>query len=710
MKLKWKIALPVLALLLLAALLTTAVNYFVTRSSIDDIVDTIIESNLDTLVNQVGRAATIEQVMSDEMDNKNIALTRAFAEIVRLHAVNGDLDLQDEAEWQRVAKMLGVSEVHITDGEGVLIGGNIAGYYGFDFKTSAQTIPFLRILDDPSYELAQEPQPNGAEQKPFQYISTARTDTKGIVQVGHDAEVVQVFLDLMDTANTAKDMKIGSTGSAAFVRDGIMAYSHNTAKIGKDVSKESWYASVSSGRGKEWLDIDGETFYTGYANTGGMTMLVLFPQSEYNSYVSPALRSGIIGIVVAVIITAITYVLVSRSLKPLEFLSSFMRKAGSTGDVALRPEDSEEIRKLSLIKDEIGQTVDGCAGLFKHITKIASELESIAGGDLTVIIDQLSEADTMGKSLNHMVDTLDIMFAGINDSAEQVLNGSRQSADGAQALAQSSTQQASSVEELSVSVNEIAQRITNNAAIAAKTSQLSETIKVNAEKGSRQMDEMTAAVTEINQASQSIGKIIKTIDDIAFQTNILALNAAVEAARAGQHGKGFAVVAEEVRNLASKSADAAKDTGNLIANSMDKAELGSRIAAETASSFAEIVSGINESSRLINEIADSLESESAGVSQINIGIEQVTTTVQQNSATAQESAAASVEMSSQSAKLQDLVSQFKLKGSGRSGITNRASFASLPSSARRSARAQASQSSSSSYAEPFQPGDDFGKY
>ena len=703
MKLKWKIALPVLALLLLAALLTTTVNYFVTRSSIDNIVDTIIESNLDTLVSQVGRAATIEQVMSEDMDSKNIALTRAFAEIIRLHAVNGDMDPQDEAGWQRVAKMLGVSEVHIMDDEGVLIGGNIAGYYGFDFKTSDQTLPFLRILDDPSFELAQEPQPNGAEQKPFQYIGTARTDTKGIVQVGHDAEVVQVFKDLLDTANTAKDMKTGKTGSATIIRGGIIAYSQKTDSIGKDCTKEAWYSSVSSGRGKEWLDIDGETFYTGYANTGGMTMLILFPQSEYNSYVSPALKSGLIGIAVAVIITIVTFLLVSKSLKPLEFLSTFMRKAGSTGDVALRPEDSEAIRKLSLIKDEIGQTVDGCAGLFQHITKIASELESVAGGDLTVIIDQLSEADTMGKSLNHMVDTLDNMFSGINDSAEQVLHGSRQSADGAQALAQSSTQQASSVEELSVSVNEIAQRITSNAAIAAKTSQLSETIKANAEKGSRQMDEMTAAVTEINQASQSIGKIIKTIDDIAFQTNILALNAAVEAARAGQHGKGFAVVAEEVRNLASKSADAARDTGNLIANSMEKAELGSRIAEETASSFAEIVSGINESALLISEIADSLESESAGVSQINFGIEQVTTTVQQNSATAQESAAASEEMSSQSAKLQDLVSQFKLKGDGRGGTARRAPFASLPASSHRTVRAQSSQTYS-------QQGDDFGKY
>ena len=348
--------------------------------------------------------------------------------------------------------------------------------------------------------------------------------------------------------------------------------------------------------------------------------------------------------------------------KPLNTITAFMEKAGQTGDIALRPEDVENIGRLSKIKDEIGHLTIAAAAFVKHVIGISERLDAIAHGDLTVKVDRLSENDTMGNALEYMIDNLNSMFAEIQASTAQVSTGSKQIADGAQTLAQGSTEQAASIQELSNSISEIAGKTKDNAMTAGKTSKLSETIKDNAEKGSRQMDEMIVAVKDINDASQSISKIIKTIDDIAFQTNILALNAAVEAARAGQHGKGFAVVAEEVRNMASKSAEAAKDTGDMIQNSMEKAELGSRIAEETSKSLNEIVSGINESSGLIEEITKSSEEQSRGIAHINTGIDQVAQVVQQNSATAEESAAASEEMSGQSDMLQQLIGQFKLKG------------------------------------------------
>ena len=664
MKLKWKLALPVLALLILSALLTTGTSYFTTKSTVDHMVDDIIESNLDTLVSQVERARETEQIISGEMDKKNLALTRAFAEIVRLNAVAGKLNPQDTDYFQIITDMLDVSEVHITDSDGVLIGGNIQGYFGFDFRGTDQTIPFLRILDDPSYELAQEPQPSGSEGKLFQYIGTARTDEKGIVQVGFDAQVIAMFRDLLDVSNTAQDIRVGSTGHTAILQDGVIIFSQTASEVGQDVSSETWYKDLSSGRGKEWITMNGDRLYAGFANTGGMTLLVLFPQSEYNSYLSPVINIAFVGLAIAILITVIVYYLVSRSLKPLVVLSEFMLKAGSTGDINLRPEDVEIIGKISRNKDEIGQAVSGSASFVQHIANAARELETVAGGDLTSEIKQLSETDTIGKSLKEMIETLNRMFSEINSSAVHVSFGSKQIADGSQALAQGTTEQAASIEELSSSIAEIAGKTKENAVMAEDAVKLSDTIRLDAEEGSRRMDEMITAVREINEASRSIEKIIKTIDDIAFQTNILALNAAVEAARAGQHGKGFAVVAEEVRNLASKSAQAAKNTGDMIQNSMAKAELGSRIAADTAESLSKIATGINESTQLITKIAKASDDQSSSIAQVNVGIDQVAQVIQQNSATAEESAASSQEMSSQSSVLQQLISQFRLKDGG----------------------------------------------
>jgi len=415
-------------------------------------------------------------------------------------------------------------------------------------------------------------------------------------------------------------------------------------------------------------------------------MVTVLPES----YVTQPIRTVlliVIPVAVAILIVAaiLIFLFVSRMISsPLTLLAAFMNKAGTTGDIVLTPADVENISKLAIKKDEIGQSIAGSAAFVGHVTKIANELETIAEGDLTADIEVLSDSDMMGKSMKQMVDKLNYMFAEIQSSTSQVSTGSKQVADGAQALAQGSTEQAASIQELSSSIAEIAERTKTNATTAEKTAKLSMTIKENAEKGSRQMDEMITAVSEINDASKNISKIIKTIDDIAFQTNILALNAAVEAARAGQHGKGFAVVAEEVRNLASKSAEAAKDTGNMIQNSMEKAELGSRIAGETAASLKEIVNGINESNQLVEEIARSSEEQSLGISQINTGIDQVAQVVQQNSATAQQSAAASQEMSGQSDMLQQLITQFHLKDSS-------GGFRSLPSADKQSRRRSAPQ-------------------
>jgi methyl-accepting chemotaxis protein len=408
-------------------------------------------------------------------------------------------------------------------------------------------------------------------------------------------------------------------------------------------------------------------------------------------------------VIIAVLVFAVAVALVLAFYisglisKPLVTLAQFFSRAGGTGDIELSNEDKAVIGKYGQNKDEIGMAINGAASFVGRVTVIAGELETVAGGDLRSDLTPLSDRDTMGNSLVTMMKNLNNMFNEINNASGQVSAGSKQISDGAQSLAQGSTEQAASVQQLSASISDIAAKTKENADMAGRAATLANNIKSSAEKGSGQMDEMMSAVKDINESSQNIGKVIKSIDDIAFQTNILALNAAVEAARAGQHGKGFAVVAEEVRNLAAKSSEAAKDTEALIADSISKAEQGSRIADETAESLREIVSGIDESTKLVGDIARSSEEQTVGIDQVNSGVDQVAQVVQQNSATAEESAAASQEMSGQSIMLEELISRFKLKNASNSSF-------SLPASSAASAPAELPSSSADANL------GDFGKY
>ena len=385
--------------------------------------------------------------------------------------------------------------------------------------------------------------------------------------------------------------------------------------------------------------------------------------AQVNSMMIFMIIFGVAGLLIAAFVV---WVISGKISGPMVTLSGFMGLVATEGDIVISAEEEKIMQKFKSLRDETGDLFNSFYDVIVSLNVINDDLREVANGNLVLEVNVRGEKDTLAMSLRKMVDNLNDMFGEINAATRQVATGSKQIADGAQSLAQGSTEQAASVQQLSSSISNIAQKTKDNAEMAGKAAMLANVIKGSAEKGSKQMDEMMVAVKDISSSSQNISKVIKSIDDIAFQTNILALNAAVEAARAGQHGKGFAVVAEEVRNLAAKSAEAAKDTESLIADSIEKAELGSRIADDTAASLTEIVTGIGESTQLVNEIANSSEEQSLGIEQINRGIDQVAQVTQQNSATAQESAAASQEMTGQSSMLEELISQFKLKGNSKS--------------------------------------------
>lgn len=319
----------------------------------------------------------------------------------------------------------------------------------------------------------------------------------------------------------------------------------------------------------------------------------------------------------------------------------------------------------------IGETFTKINNTFKesiktlalYVKEISETLNQMSGGNLDVGItgDYKGDFIEIKNSLNQIIVSFNDVLGDINSAAEQVAAGARQVSSSGQALSQGSTEQASSIEEITSSMTEVAAQTKRNAVNANQANELAISAKENAAQGNIQMQEMVKAMAEINDSSSNISKIIKVIDEIAFQTNILALNAAVEAARAGQHGKGFAVVAEEVRNLAARSANAAKETTVMIEGSIKKVEVGTKIANETAIALNDIVEGVAKAAAIVANIASASNEQATGISQINQAIEQVAQVVQTNSATAEESASASEELSSQAELLKEGVRKFKLK-------------------------------------------------
>ncbi len=318
-------------------------------------------------------------------------------------------------------------------------------------------------------------------------------------------------------------------------------------------------------------------------------------------------------------------------------------------------------RRLNLKRnDEIGQLALALDSMAEGLNQKAQVAEAIAGGDLTVEVPIASEQDHLGRSLKGMVANLGALISQIQVSGEQIASGSVQVSDSSQSLSQGATESAASLEEIAASMTELASQTKLNAENAAQANQLVGSAKNVAEQGNQQMQGLVSAMADINQAGENISKIIRVIDEIAFQTNLLALNAAVEAARAGQHGKGFAVVAEEVRNLAARSAQAAKETEELIDGSVAKAKDGAEVADETAASLQGIVNEITKVTDLVGEIAAASNEQSEGIGQVNQGLGQIDQVTQQNTANAEESAAAAEELSAQAEQMRGMLGRFKL--------------------------------------------------
>ncbi|MBF0441331.1 MAG: HAMP domain-containing protein [Oligoflexales bacterium] len=315
--------------------------------------------------------------------------------------------------------------------------------------------------------------------------------------------------------------------------------------------------------------------------------------------------------------------------------------------------------------DEFADIAGSINNMTKSLKEKSNFAASIASGDLSQNLALSSDADTLGIALLKMKDSLGVLLGRISNSSEDVNSSSDTISDNSRSLSESTSSSAASIEQISSSLAEVSKKAKDNTSYVQEVVNAAKNMKSKMDIGNTQMQKMKAAIENIAQSSNKIAKIIKAIDNIAFQTNLLALNAAVEAARAGIHGKGFAVVAEEVRSLSSRSAKAAKETEELISESISRINGGSEAVMHTLATFSGIIDEVDKVTAFVDQIAHASKSQTEGISQINVAINHINGTIQQNASLAKLSASAAEQLEQQSQQLRQLMGQFRgLSASG----------------------------------------------
>ncbi|MPM30024.1 hypothetical protein SDC9_76566 [bioreactor metagenome] len=475
--------------------------------------------------------------------------------------------------------------------------------------------------------------------------------------------VLMATLDPYSYSPFIQDVVVGKTGSAFIIdKDGVLIGNISSQKIDDHKTAEVYkYADLTQSGITIYSYSTGDRicYHAPLPGTDGWSFGIVAPIAEMTASIHYTIIGLVSSSIFCIICAIVIALLAAKSIvNPITYVCRRLELL-SVGDLHSETVDIHSDDETGILAESLNKTVLSLRGYIEEITNVLSE---VSRGNMRIETQIEFDGDFLPikESLENITKSLDASLISISQASEQIASGSEQVASGAQLLSQGATEQAASIEELSSTMEEIAENIKTNAKHAGQANEKVDDVRTQINESNQHMNDMLNAMAKIDQSSNEIEKIVKTIEDISFQTNILALNAAVEAARAGAAGKGFAVVADEVRNLAAKSAEAVKGTTLLINNSREQVEKGAVVANSTAKALQAVVASMEAVSDNVEQISKVSSQQSNKIEQVSLSVNQISNVVQTNSATAEESAAASEELSGQAQMLKELVAKFQL--------------------------------------------------